>query len=110
MHPRADDPRAQEEPDEPEEPETEPEAPRQAASPLVVAASGGPGVEFEYRTEQLTAEQVLDGTTLPSLLAKESADGWDLVELLEVQAAHVVLLRKPRKPEREGRRVGFIGR
>lgn len=102
--------RAEEVPEPEPEPEPEPQSPQQAATPLVVGGPGAPGVEFEYRTEQLTAEQVLDGTSLPSLLAKESADGWDLVDLLAVQEKHVVLLRKPKKPVREDRRVGFFTR
>lgn len=98
--------------EEPEEPDTEPATPAAvaAAAPMVVGAAPGAGVEFEYRTEVLTAEQVLDGTTLPETLAKESKDGWDLVDLLQAQQKHVILLRKPKKPERAERHVGFFAR
>jgi hypothetical protein len=97
--------------EEPEEPETEPEPSSSTTSPAVVVASpASQGVAFDYRTEVLTAAQVLDGTTLPEKLATESADGWDLVDLVQAQDKHVVILRKPKKPDRAERRVGFFNR
>jgi hypothetical protein len=75
-----------------------------------VVAPGAPGVAFDYRTEVLTAAQVLDGTTLPEKLAHESAEGWDLVDLVQAQDKHVIILRKPKKPDRAERRVGFFNR
>jgi hypothetical protein len=98
--------------EDPDEPDVEPEParPTGGAAPLVVAPGAAPGVEFEYRTELLTADQVVDGTTLPERLAKESADGWDLVDVLQAKDRHVILLRKPKKPERGDRRVGFFTR
>ncbi|MBO0703164.1 MAG: hypothetical protein J2P38_09550, partial [Candidatus Dormibacteraeota bacterium] len=101
--------RADEEPEEPDTPEPEPQSPS-AVSPkaLVVTAAPSQGVAFEYRTEVLTAEQVLDGTTLPEKLAQESSEGWDLVDLVQAQDKHVILLRKPKKTDRGERRVGFF--
>ena len=97
--------------EEPEEPETEPQAPSSTAAPaMIVAASATQGVAFEYRTEVLTAAQVLDGKTLPELLAHESVEGWDLVDLVQAQDKHVIILRKPKKPDRGERRVGFFAR
>ncbi|MBO0744404.1 MAG: hypothetical protein J2P43_05250 [Candidatus Dormibacteraeota bacterium] len=97
--------------EEPEEPETEPQPPATpSAQAVVVAPPGTPGVAFEYRTEVLTAAQLLDGTTLPEKLAQESADGWDLVDLVQAQDKHVLVLRKPKKPDRGERRVGFFSR
>lgn len=96
--------------EEPEEPETEPEPSSSATSPAVVIAPPGQGVAFDYRTEVLTASQVLDGTTLPEKLAKESAEGWDLVDLVQAEGKHVIILRKPKKPDRAERRVGFFTR
>lgn len=98
--------------EEPEEPEHEPQTAPAAGAPtaLVVGSPSAAGVEFEFRTEVLTAAQVLDGKTLPEKLAEESADGWDLVDLFQAQDKHVVLLRKPKKPDREERRVGFFTR
>lgn len=97
--------------EEPEEPETEPQSPSApSAQAVVVAPAGAPGVAFEYRTEVLTAEQVLDGTTLPEKLAQESTDGWDLVDLIQAQDKHVIILRKPKKTDRGERRVGFFSR
>ena len=97
--------------EEPEEPETEPQpAPGAAAHAALVVASASQGVEFDYRTEVLSAAQVLDGKTLPQKLAQESADGWDLVDLLQAQDKHVILLRKPKRADRGERRVGFFAR
>lgn len=94
--------------EEPEEPEPQPAAAAQTT--LVVGSAAAAGVEFEYRTEVLTAAQVLDGKTLPRKLAEESADGWDLVDLVQAQDKHVILLRKPKKTDRGERRVGFFAR
>ncbi len=97
--------------EEPEEPEIEPQSPSTPATQaLVVAPAATQGVAFDYRTEVLTAAQMLDGKTLPDKLAQESSDGWDLVDLLQAQDKHVILLRKPKKPDRGERRVGFFTR
>lgn len=97
--------------EEPEEPEIEPQPPSTpSAQAVVVAAAAAQGVAFEYRTEVLTAEQILDGTTLPEKLAHESADGWDLVDLIQAQDKHVIVLRKAKKADRGERRVGFFSR
>jgi hypothetical protein len=97
--------------EEPEEPETEPEPSSSTTSPaVVVAAPSSQGVAFDYRTEVLTAKEVLDGTTLPDKLARESAEGWDLVDLIQAENRHVIILRKPKKPDRSERRVGFFTR
>jgi hypothetical protein len=63
--------------------------------------------EFEFRTEVLTDAEVTDGKTLGERLTQASKDGWDLVEVIGVRDAHAVLLRRPKKVERESRRVGF---
>ncbi len=97
--------------EEPEEPETEPQPSSSTTSPaVVVAPPSSQGVAFDYRTEVLTAAQILDGTTLPEKLGKESAEGWDLVDLVQAEDRHVILLRKPKKPDRSERRVGFFNR
>jgi len=97
--------------EDPEEPEIEPQSPSTpSAQAVVVAAAGTAGVAFEYRTEVLTAAQITDGKTLPEKLAQESADGWDLVDLVQAQDKYVIVLRKPKKPDRAERRVGFFSR
>ena len=92
------------EPDEPDEPETEPAA---AGGPMVPAVAMG-SREFEYRTDQLTSAQVTDGKTLADRLTKESADGWDLVEIVSIGDQHTLLLRKAKQSKKEGRPVGFF--
>jgi hypothetical protein len=63
--------------------------------------------EFEFRTELITAEQVTDGTTLAGHLTKASADGWDLVDIINAGERHAILLRRLKRPERSARQVGF---
>jgi hypothetical protein len=65
------------------------------------------GRDFEYRTELLTPEQVIDGTTLATHLTKASADGWDLVDIVNAGERHAILLRRLKKAERNARQVGF---
>ena len=94
-----------------EEPEPEPEPdetpPAAAATSTLVPTVGDTGREFEYRTELVTATQVLDGKTLPEQLSKASTDGWDLVDIIVVGDRHAILLRRARRPEQSNRRVGF---
>ena len=84
------------------EPEDEPEASRP-----VVPSVGPAGQEFEYRTEVVSVKQLTDGKTLAELLTGASADSWELVEIIAAGERHVVLLRKLKRRESEGRRVGF---
>ncbi len=63
--------------------------------------------EFEFRTELLTADQVTDGETLAGQLNKASADGWDLVDVINAGDRHAILLRRMKRPERNARQVGF---
>ena len=93
------------EPDEPDEDEPATGAAASGLVPAVAAADGGR--EFEYRTELVTVEEVVDGTTLADRLTRASADGWDLVEIIGAGERHAILLRKAKRPERPGRPVGF---
>jgi hypothetical protein len=96
------------EPDE--DPEYEPEDLPAAPTSLgrAGAHSNGSGEhEFDYRTEVLTVEQVLDGKTLAETLAAASAEGWHYVGVVDAGESRVVLLRKLKKTERERRSVGF---
>ena len=95
------------EPDE--DPEYEPEDLPVAPASMVRTGSSanGGGVDFEYRTETLSLDQVADGKTLPERLAAASVDGWHFVQVIDAGDRRVLLLRKPKKPERERRSVGF---
>jgi len=94
-----------------EEPEPEPEPeetpPAEAATSTLVPTVGDAGREYEYRTELVTATQVLDGKTLPEQLNKASIDGWDLVDIIVVGDRHAILLRRAKRPGQSNRRVGF---
>jgi hypothetical protein len=69
----------------------------------------GPGArDLEYRTELVTAAQVVDGSTLAEQLTKASSDGWDLVDIIQAGDRYTILLRRPKMSDREARRVGFL--
>jgi hypothetical protein len=98
--------RSEEEPDPEEDPgEEEPAA--STTTPLVPAVAAG-GREFEYRTQLVTAVEVVDGSTLADQLTQASADGWDLVEIIPAGDRHAILLRRPKGQNREVRPVGFL--
>jgi hypothetical protein len=99
---------SEEEPDEPEEPE-EPGSPENgAAAPTrMVPSVGLPGREWEYSTRVLTVAEVADGSTLSKALVESGADGWDLAQVIDGGDKRVILLRRPKRPQREARRVGF---
>jgi len=63
--------------------------------------------EYEFRTELLTSAEVTDGSTLAGRLTQASADGWDLVDIINAGDRHAVLLRRLKRPERSSRQVGF---
>jgi hypothetical protein len=96
--------RAEEEPDEPDEPD-EPAA-TATGGPVVPSVAPG-GREFEFKVEVISLEQVTDGKTLPDRLGKASADGWDLFEVIDAGDRRALLLRRPKRNDREARRVGF---
>jgi hypothetical protein len=95
----------EEEPEPDEQPEVD--EPAAAAAPMVPSVAAG-AREFEYRTEPITASEILDGQTLADRLTKASAEGWDLVEIVTADDRHAVLLRRPRQQDREQRPVGFL--
>lgn len=93
--------------EEPEPDEDPAEAPAATAAGPVVPSVGAEGREFEYRTELLTAAQIVDGSTLAERLSAASAEGWDLVDVIPADGRHAVLLRKVKPQQRAGRQVGF---
>jgi hypothetical protein len=66
-----------------------------------------PSREWEYSTRVLTVAQVVDGTTLASVLKEAGADGWELAEVVDGGEKRVLLMRRPKRSSREARRVGF---
>jgi hypothetical protein len=95
--------RAEEEPDEPDEPEP---GSAMTTSPTIPAVSTG-ARQYEYRVDLLTVAQVSDGKTLAERLTAASSDGWDLVEIVDAGEQRAVLLRRPKRSERDRRPVGF---
>ncbi len=99
--------RAEEEPDEPEEPET-PGPDNGAAAPTQMVPNVGlPGREWEFSTEVLSVAQVADGATLVKVLKDSGAEGWELAQVIDGGDKRVLLLRRPKRGQREARRVGF---
>jgi hypothetical protein len=98
----------EEEPEEPDEPD-EPGGPDNGAmAPTrMVPTVGLPGRDWEYSTNVLSLAQVTDGTTLVKVLKESGADGWDLADVIDGGDKRVLLLRRPKRSQRESRRVGF---
>ena len=99
---------SEEEPEEPEEPDA-PGGPDNGAmaGTRLVPSVGLPGRDWEYSTKVLTVAQVADGSTLSKLLMDSGSDGWDLAQVIDGGDKRVVLLRRPKRPQHEARRVGF---
>jgi hypothetical protein len=97
--------RSEEEPEPDEDPGEETAT---AAPGPVVPAVGSGTRELEYRTELITAAEVVDGKSLAERLNTASSDGWDLVEIIQAGDRYAALLRRPKAPDREQRRVGFL--
>jgi hypothetical protein len=94
------------EPEPDEDPDETPSAVATAPGAQVPAVSDA-GREHEYRTDLLTAAEVVDGTTLAGQLTRASGDGWDLVDIINAGDRYAVLLRRTKRPERNARPVGF---
>ena len=98
--------RLEEEPEPDEEPDETPAAVATAPGAQLPSVADG-GREHEYRTDLLSAAEVVDGATLAGQLTKASADGWDLVDIINAGDRYAVLLRRAKRPERSVRPVGF---
>jgi hypothetical protein len=96
--------RLEEEPDPDDEPD-ETSAVQHAPGTFAPISDGGR--EYEYRTDLVTTEQVVDGSTLSDQLTRASADGWDLVDIISAGDRHAILLRRVKRAERTSRAVGF---
>jgi hypothetical protein len=94
--------RAEEDPDDPDYDDEEVQV---QAAPVPAVSLGGR--EYEFKTEVLAMGQVTDGKTLPERLTAASAEGWDLVEIVDAGESRVLLLRRAKRTSREPRSVGF---
>jgi hypothetical protein len=95
----------EEDPDE--EPEEEPTG-AGAAMATAVPSLGLPSREFEFRTDELSLAELVDGRTLAARLGQASKDGWDYVQVIEAGEKRLLLLRRAKRPEKQGRPVGFF--
>src|SRR4029077_14566490 len=94
-----------EDPEGPDEPEQPGDGSATATRPML--SVGLPSREWEYSTQVLTVAQVSDGTTLVKVLKESAADGWELADVIDGGEKRVLLMRRPKRSERESRRVGF---
>jgi hypothetical protein len=94
-----------EDPEEPDEPDQPGDGAAAAARPML--SVGLPSREWEYSTQVLTVAQLVDGTTLVTLLKEQGVDGWELTDVIDGGEKRVLLMRRPKRSERESRRVGF---
>src|SRR5713226_1652905 len=94
-----------EDPEEPDEPEQPGGGSATATRPLL--SVGLPSREWEYSTQVLTVAELVDGNTLVKLLKEAGADGWELSDVIDGGEKRVLLMRRPKRSERESRRVGF---
>lgn len=100
--------RSEEEPDEPEEPDS-PGAPDNGAvaSTRLVPSVGLPTRDWEFSTRVLSVAEVADGATLVKVLMESGTEGWELAQVIDGGDKRVILLRRPKRSQREARRVGF---
>jgi hypothetical protein len=63
--------------------------------------------DWEFKTQTLELAQVTDGKTLAEALTEAAADGWHLATIVDAGDRRVLLLRRPKRPERKQRKVGF---
>ena len=68
---------------------------------------GLPGREWEFSTRVMSVGELADGKTLVKLLTDSAADGWELAQVIDGGDKRVLLMRRPKRGQREARRVGF---
>jgi hypothetical protein len=73
----------------------------------MIPSVGLPGREWEFSTKVMSVTEVADGTTLVKVLKDSGAVGWELAQDIDGGDKRVLLLRRPKRGEREARRVGF---
>ena len=99
---------AEEDPEDPEGPD-EPGGPDNgAAAPTrMVPNVGMPGREWEFSTQVMTVAEVADGKSLVKALKDAAVEGWELAQVIDGGDKRVLLMRRPKRGQREARRVGF---
>jgi hypothetical protein len=99
---------AEEDPEEPEEPDSPGGPDNGATAPTrMVPTVGLPNREWEWSTRVLTVAEVADGTSLVKALKDAGTEGWELAEVVDGGDKRVLLMRRPKRGQREARRVGF---
>ena len=63
--------------------------------------------EWEFKTENLTVAEITDGKTLAERLTLAAREGWHLAFTVDAGEARVLVLRRPKRPDRARRMVGF---
>jgi hypothetical protein len=68
---------------------------------------GMPGREWEFSTQVMTVAEVADGKSLVKALKDAAVEGWELAQVIDGGDKRVLLMRRPKRGQREARRVGF---
>jgi hypothetical protein len=101
-------PRLEEEPDEEPDDPQEPARPGDGAAPTsLIPNVGVPSREWEYSTKVMTLAEVADGSSLVKVLQDSAVEGWELADIIDAGDKRVLLMRRPKRPSHESRRVGF---
>jgi len=99
--------RLEEEPEDPDEPDS-PGAPDGAQAPArMIPSVGLPSRDWEYSTKVISLSDIADGTTLVKVITEGAAEGWELAQVIDGGDKRVLLMRRPKRGQREARRVGF---
>jgi len=99
--------RLEEEPEDPDEPDS-PGAPDGAQAPArMIPSVGLPSRDWEYSTKVISLAEIADGTTLVKVITEGAAEGWELAQVIDGGDKRVFLMRRPKRGQREARRVGF---
>ncbi len=97
----------EEDPEEPDEPDS-PGAPDGAQAPTrMIPSVGMPSREWEYSTKAISVAELADGKTLVKILTDSGAEGWELAQVIDGGDKRVLLMRRPKREQREAKRVGF---
>jgi len=73
----------------------------------MIPSVGLPSRDWEYSTKVISLAEIADGTTLVEVITEGAAEGWELAQVIDGGDKRVLLMRRPKRGQREARRVGF---
>jgi hypothetical protein len=84
----------------------EPDQVVNATSPLPTVPP--PARTWEYRVEAIAVSELTDVSGFAAKLNEVADEGWDLFDITDAGDRRLLVLRRPKQPSREQRRVGFL--